>query len=134
MFDQTELAYLKRQQLVRIATVDAAGQPDVSPVGFSFDGQHFWVSGRNLASTRKYKDIVAGFTKVALVIDDLESVNPWRPRGVRVYGEAEIAQHDGHLGPGEYIKVTPMTTWSWGLAQAVGTTSGSSMKRTDWTG
>jgi pyridoxamine 5'-phosphate oxidase family protein len=133
MFDETELDYLKTQRLVRIATVGPDGQPDVSPVGFSFDGKHFWVSGRNLSSTRKYKDIVAGCTKVALVIDDLASVDPWRPRGVRVYGEAEIAQHDGHLGPGEYIKVTPTTTWSWGLAQSVGATSGSSMKRTDWT-
>ena len=41
MFSEKEIAYLKSQKLARIATVSADGEPDVAPVGFTFDGQRF---------------------------------------------------------------------------------------------
>jgi pyridoxamine 5'-phosphate oxidase family protein len=128
VFDETELDYLKSQRLARIATVDDHGQPDNSPVGFTFDGEHFWVGGRNVQASRKYKDVASGHHRVALVIDDLQSVQPWRPRGIRVYGTAEIVQNDdGFIGPGEYLRIRPTTTWSWGL-----TGTGTPVKRTVW--
>ena len=112
MFTKKEIAYLKSQILTRLATVSETGQPDAVAVGFEFDGQHFYIGGYDLPTTRKYKNIAAGHTQVALVIDDLASVNPWSPRGIRIYGTAEIVEHTGRMGPGEYLRITPSVSWS----------------------
>jgi len=112
MFTEKEIAYLKSQILTRLATVSETGQPDAVAVGFEFDGQHFYIGGYDLPTTRKYKNIAAGHIQVALVIDDLASVNPWSPRGIRIYGTAEIVEHTGRMGPGEYLRITPSVSWS----------------------
>ena len=116
MFTDKEIAYLKSQPLARLATVAQDLQPDASPVGFDFDGAVFWIMGRNLTTTRKYINIDEGNTKVALVIDDLESINPWRPRGIRIFGIADIAEKEGDT-PGQrpYIRVSPTISWSWNV-------------------
>jgi pyridoxamine 5'-phosphate oxidase family protein len=58
----------------------------------------------------------AGTTKVALVIDDLVSVNPWTVRGLRIYGNAElVVRQQGQFGPGHYMRITPTVSWSWNL-------------------
>lgn len=111
-FSTEEVEYLRSQPLARLATVDDEGQPDASPVGFEFDGTHFYVGGRAPEKTRKFRNVRAGHTKVAIVIDDLASVRPWAPRFVRVYGTAEIVQRDGMLGPGSYMRITPAVHWS----------------------
>ena len=104
-FTDDEITYLRSQRLARIATVAADGQPDVMPVGYQFDGKYFYVGGMNPVKTRKFRNVRAGNTKVALVIDDLVSVNPWTVRGLRIYGNAElIARQDGQFGPGEYMR------------------------------
>lgn len=113
MFTQREVAYLHSQRLARIATVDSVGQPDVSPVGYRFDGGTFYISGFDVANTRKFKNIVAGNTKVALVIDDLLSVDPWQPRAVRIYGTASLVKENGR----SLIRIVPQITWSWGLGE-----------------
>ena len=91
-------------------------QPDVVPVGFDFDGKYFYyVSGINiLKSTTKYKNVLKN-NKVALVIDDLKSVDPWDPRGIRIYGTADIvSRQDGYMergtdhpnnNPHKYIRI-----------------------------
>jgi len=86
MFSQKETEYLRSQRLARIGTAAAAStggsnQPDVVPVGFDFDGQYFYVSEMNLIKSTKYKNVQKN-PNVALVIDDLNSVNPWEPRGM----------------------------------------------------
>jgi len=108
MFTEKEIAYIQSQPLARIGTVDAGMQPDVSPVGFRFDGKHFKITGMNNKATRKYKNIAAGNTQVALAIDDLESIEPWSPRGIKIFGSAQIAD-DGSL------LITPTVSWSWQL-------------------
>lgn len=57
MFSEKEIAYLKSQRLARIATASKESQPDVAPVGFDFDGTYFYVGGRNLGTTLKYRNI-----------------------------------------------------------------------------
>ncbi|MDQ3837373.1 MAG: PPOX class F420-dependent oxidoreductase [Thermoproteota archaeon] len=95
IFSEKEVEYLKSQYLARISTVSPEDlQPDVAPVGFDFDGEYFYVGGINLSETRKYKNILKN-NKVALVIDDLRTVNPWAPRGVRIYGTADIVTRQG---------------------------------------
>ncbi len=115
MFSNEELAYLADQRLARIATVDTSGQPSVDAVGFAFDGDRFVVGGRNLPASRKHRNVVAGNTKVSLIVDDLRSVDPWRPRGIRVFGTARAVTRDGMFGHGDYLEIVPSITWSWGI-------------------
>ncbi len=119
MFTEKEIAYLKSQPLARIATVSLDAQPDVAPVGFEFDGRYFYVGGHHFTRTRKYRNVQRASTKVALVVDDLVSVNPWSPRGIRIYGTAEIVERAGHVGPGMYLRITPTVSWSWNIEPAV---------------
>jgi pyridoxamine 5'-phosphate oxidase family protein len=114
-FTEEELAYVRSQQLTRIATVASDGQPDVAPVGFEFDGTYFYVGGTNQTSTRKYRNVRAGDEKVALVIDDVVSTDPWTPRFVRVYGVADTVERDGSAGHGQYLRIAPVVSWSWNL-------------------
>ena len=115
MFTDTEITYLKSQPLGRLATISSSGQPDAVPVGFEFDGLVFYVGGHNPENTRKYKNVRAGNNKIALVVDDLVSVDPWTPRGIRIYGTARLVERQGRFGPGEYMMITPVISWSWNL-------------------
>ena len=119
MFSEQEIAYLKSQRLARIATVSSQGQPDVAPVGFEFDGQHFYIGGMQQTTTLKYRNVAAGNTRVALVVDDLESNDPMKPRGIKIHGEAEIVERQGGLGVAPYLKVKPEKKWSWGIHRPV---------------
>ncbi|HZR51690.1 MAG TPA: PPOX class F420-dependent oxidoreductase [Streptosporangiaceae bacterium] len=114
-FSEEEIAYLRSQRLARIATVSPDGQPDVAPVGFEFDGIHVYVGGMDPARTRKFRNVQAGSTKVAIVVDDLVSVSPWTPRSLRIYGSAELLERDGQFGPGRYMRITPAVSWSFNL-------------------
>ncbi len=115
MFSEQEQAFLQEQLLARIGTVAPDGQPSVDAVGFEFDGVRFYIGGHNFQASRKYKNVVAGNTKVSLLIDDLKSVSPWQPRGIRIYGIAEAVEHEGRFGPGMYLAITPKVSWSWGI-------------------
>jgi pyridoxamine 5'-phosphate oxidase family protein len=118
-FTPEEVAYLRSQPLARLVTVANDGQPDVVPVAFEFDGTAFWVggSGRSVLTTRKFRNIAGGANKVALVVDDLVSLDPFIARGVRIYGRAsEPVERVGLVGPGLYVLITPTISWSWNLA------------------
>jgi len=118
MLSEAETNYLKTQRLARIATVSQTGIPEVSPVGFEFDGKYFWVGshGQDIFQTSKrYRNITGGNPHVSVVIDDLASVNPWKPRGIKVTGTAEIMEHDGMFGKGRYFRITPRRSVSWGI-------------------
>ena len=90
------------------------------PVGFDFDGEYFYVSGMNLLKSTKYKNAQKN-PRVALVIDDLKSVNPWEPRGIRIYGIADtVTRQDGYMQQTDhpsvtYIRIKPIKKWSWGI-------------------
>lgn len=128
LFSQKEIDYLKSQHLARIATAAARPsseesgslQPDVVPVGFDFDGDYFYIGGMNLLKSTKYKNVLQN-NKVAIVVDDLKSVNPWDPRGMKIYGTADIVTRQGgymdrtgHSNP-QYIRISPKKKWSWGI-------------------
>ena len=114
-FTTEEIAYLRSQRLARIATVSADGQPDVVPVGYEYDGTHLYVGGMDPVKTRKFRNVQAGNTKVALVVDDLVSTDPWTPRYLRIYGTAELVDRQGRFGPALYMRITPTISWSWNL-------------------
>jgi pyridoxamine 5'-phosphate oxidase family protein len=85
---QKEIEYLRSQRLARIATAgvsvhdERSIQPNVVLVGFDFDGNYFYVGGMNLLKSTKYRSVLKN-NKVALVIDDLKSIDPWDPRGMK---------------------------------------------------
>jgi pyridoxamine 5'-phosphate oxidase family protein len=117
-FTSEEIAYLRSQPLARLATNSSGGQPDVVPVSFEFDGEYFWVGGSGAAvlSTRKFRNVAAGNDKVAMVVDDLVSLDPFIARGIRVYGRAgQPVERVGLVGPGVYISITPTISWSWNM-------------------
>ena len=98
-FTASELAYLRgERRLGRVATVGKDGTPHVAPAGWSYNGQHdtIDVGGRQFARTKKYRDVKRG-GRAAIVIDDLASVDPWRPRGVEVPGRAEVVDDPGPM-------------------------------------
>jgi pyridoxamine 5'-phosphate oxidase family protein len=66
MFTEKEIISINSQPLARLATISKELQPDTSPVGFEFDGKEFYITGHNLAATRKYKNIAGGYQKGCL--------------------------------------------------------------------
>lgn len=119
MFTTKEKSYLTEQPLARIATVSPQIQPDVAPVAYDFDGERFYVSGMRMLKSLKYLNVKKGNTKVAFVVDDLASTNPWRPRGIKIHGQAELVHRDGYAGEKTYLKITPERKWSWGIEKVV---------------
>ena len=95
VFREAELEYLSGGlQLGRIATIGADGTPHVVPVGWIYNAARdaIDVGGRDLQRTKKFRD-VARSERAAIVIDDLASTDPWRPRGIEIRGRGEaIAQ------------------------------------------
>ncbi|HYB02982.1 MAG TPA: PPOX class F420-dependent oxidoreductase [Nitrososphaerales archaeon] len=132
MLSEAEANYLKAQRLARVATTSLKGVPEVSPVGFEFDGKYFWVGSHDkkfFPRTRRYKNITSGNPRVSLVVDDLESVDPWKPRGIKVRGTAEVMEHNGIFGKGRYIRITPKVSVSWGIEPQKKGQSSPSVKR-----
>ncbi len=127
IFSEKEVQYLRSQILARIATSSSDGIPDVAPVGFDFDGSFFYIGGMNITKTTKYRNIIKN-NNVALVIDDLKTVNPWDPQGIKIYETAErvgreqmlrgqIRDND-HFRP-TYIRVKPTKKCAWGIDEPV---------------
>jgi pyridoxamine 5'-phosphate oxidase family protein len=114
-FTEQEREYLAAQHLGRIATTSAAGEPDVAPVAFSVaqDGT-ISIGGLDNPATIKWRNVEAT-GRAAFVVDDLATVDPWRPRGLKVKGAAAAVVTDEGR---KVIVITPETVWSWGLNPA----------------
>jgi pyridoxamine 5'-phosphate oxidase family protein len=129
VFTAAEIAYLQSQRLGRLATVGADGQPHVVPVGFRYnaDQDAIEIGGHGGFTTRKkYRDVRQN-NRVAFVVDDLASLDPWRVRGIEMRGEAAILPSGGQeIGPGldpEMFRIRPQRVISWGLESAAGTSA-----------
>ncbi len=109
-FSDEEVEFLTQSRLARVATVSSEGQPHVVPVVYEFDGTAFYFTGWNLEKSLKFKNLLQN-KKVAIVVDDLVTVSPWRPRGVEVRGLAELGSEGGR----PYVKVCPQVKRSWGF-------------------
>ncbi|MCS0602099.1 PPOX class F420-dependent oxidoreductase [Streptomyces sp. LP11] len=120
-FSEAERAYLVTQRLGRMATVDPQGQPQANPVGFVLQEEGtILIGGYAMGTTKKWRNLREN-PKVALVVDDIASVRPWRVRGVDIRGEAEllVGPHDlGDRLSEEVIRVHPRRVHSWGLEEA----------------
>lgn len=113
MFTEGETEYLQGNRLGRLATSSThnnKNEPHVVPVAYEFDGNYIYFGGWNLEKSLKFRNIRSN-NNVAIVIDDLASINPWRPRGIEIRGTAEIQENED----GRYVKITPKQKVSWGL-------------------
>lgn len=122
VFSAAELEYLMSQRICRLATVSRDGMPHVVPVAYRYnaDQDSIDIGGHNFAGRKKYRDVLAN-PNVALVVDDIASVQPWRVRGVEVRGEAEVLDTGGEqlmsgFSP-EMFQIRPLRVVSWGLAE-----------------
>ena len=118
-FSETELAYLTSQRLGRLATVDPSGAPQNNPVGFRYNAElgTIDIGGRNMGASRKFRNVAAN-PRVAFVVDDIASVQPWRVRCVEIRGHAEPVTGQEPVIPGmsgEIIRVHPDRIISFGL-------------------
>jgi pyridoxamine 5'-phosphate oxidase family protein len=112
VFTEAELRYLAGgRQLGRIATVGADGTPHVVPVTWIYNAARdtIDIGGYELERSKKFRD-VARTSRAAIVIDDLESTDPWRPRAIEVRGRAQAIAM-----PTPLIRIYPERIVSWGL-------------------
>lgn len=110
-FSDAEAAYLDGQPLGRLCTLGPDGAPQARPVGFRRNAElgTIDIGGMRMTASRKWRNIQAD-PRVTLVVDDLASVDPWRPRGVEVRGEAEALEEGGGL-----IRIHPRRVLAWGI-------------------
>jgi pyridoxamine 5'-phosphate oxidase family protein len=117
VFTEAELRYLTGgRQLGRLATVGADGTPHVVPVAWIYNAARdsIDVGGSELERTKKFRD-VARSGRAAIVVDDLASTDPWRPRGIEVRGRAEALTL-----PTPLIRIHPERIVPWGLGRGPG--------------
>jgi pyridoxamine 5'-phosphate oxidase family protein len=124
-FTEAELAYLAGQQLGRLATAQPDGTLQVSPVGFRYNHSTgtIDIAGHGMARSRKFRNVAAN-GRAAFVVDDLASVQPWRPRLLEIRGSAEAitAPNDSAYGDtappgfdGAIIRIRPARIITFGI-------------------
>ena len=92
-FKPHEIEFMRRADLGRLATVQRDGTPQNSPVGFTYNEQlgTIDIAGYRMSKRQKFRNI-AHNDKVALVVDDIASRDPWRVRCLEIRGTAEQAE------------------------------------------
>jgi pyridoxamine 5'-phosphate oxidase family protein len=108
-FTDAERDYLQTQPLMRFATASIRGKPDVATVIFDLDGDTVVTGGFDITTTVRYRNINAN-PRVSTIIDDLASVDPWSPRGLKLIGTATIDD-----GPPPRFRIAPAVIISWGI-------------------
>lgn len=122
-FKPHEIEFMKAADLRRLATIQPDGTPQVSPVGFTYNEQlgTIDIAGYNMAKSQKFRNL-AHNDKVAFVVDDIASRDPWRVRCLEIRGTAEQAvTASGQVAPAgdvldsAIIRITPRRIISFGI-------------------
>ena len=117
-FTPAEIEYLRDQQLGRLATVNAAGEPHVVPVSFRYNPERddIDIDGHNIAGSKKFRD-AAKTGRATFVVDDV--LPPWRARGVEVRERAEVYPGGGEEANADFdaelIRIFPDRIVGWGI-------------------
>jgi pyridoxamine 5'-phosphate oxidase family protein len=119
VFTDHELDYLRGQRLARLATLAPDGTLQNNPVAFFVHASAGTVDvgGGRILRTRKFRNVQT-HPQVALVIDDLASVDPWRPRCLEIRGRAEAlpdAEPPARGFSRGVIRIHPETIFSFGI-------------------
>jgi pyridoxamine 5'-phosphate oxidase family protein len=118
VFTEAEQSYLENQPLGRLATTGPDGSPQTRPVSFTYNRELdcIDIGGRNLTTSRKYRNVVAD-PRVSFLVDDLASTDPWTPRAIEIRGTAQtlVARpvRDGFTG--DLIRIWPARIIAMGL-------------------
>jgi pyridoxamine 5'-phosphate oxidase family protein len=116
-FKPHEIEFMRRADLGRLATVQSDGTPQNSPVGFTYNEElgTIDVGGYRMSKSQKYRNI-ADNNKVAFVVDDIASRDPWRVRCLEIRGTAEQAEARSGAGMDTaIIRITPRRIISFGI-------------------
>lgn len=119
IFTDVELEYLAGQRLGRLATAQPDGTLQVSPVGFVYNAttRTIDIGGFNMAASRKFRN-VADNGRVAFVVDDVASVQPWRVRCIEIRGHGEALESPADSASrfdGPIIRIHPRRIISFGI-------------------
>jgi pyridoxamine 5'-phosphate oxidase family protein len=120
VFSPSEIKYLQTQRLGRRATVGPNGQPHLVPVAFRYNPglDTIDIGGHDFAKRKKYRDVQTNHN-VAIVVDDIASLNPWKVHGVEIRGEVEVLPTGGtEILPGfapQMFRLRPKRIISWGV-------------------
>jgi pyridoxamine 5'-phosphate oxidase family protein len=119
VFTEGEIRYLASQRLGRLATARPDGTLQASPVGFSYNEalQTIDISGHNMGASRKYRN-VADNGRVAFVVDDIASLDPWVVRCLEIRGVGETIDAPTDSAArfaGPIIRIHPRRIISWGI-------------------
>ncbi|MBP1160052.1 pyridoxamine 5'-phosphate oxidase family protein [Rhodococcus sp. PvR044] len=119
-----QIEYLGSQRLGRLATVDRRGAPQNNPVGYRYNAElgTIDIGGHNLGASRKFRNL-AGNDRVAFVVDDLASIQPWVVRCIEIRGRAEALTDVEPWGRGmspELIRIHPDRVIAFGLDSGAG--------------
>jgi pyridoxamine 5'-phosphate oxidase family protein len=120
IFTEAELAYLGSQSLGRLATAQPNGVLQANPVGFSCnaDLDTIDITGFNMSTSQKFRNVVDN-GRVAFVVDDIVSQQPWQVRFLEIRGMAEAVQPD-QSAPGRdnaLIRIHPTKIISFGVEE-----------------
>src|ERR1700677_4266690 len=90
VFTDGELTYLADQTLGRLATQQPNGTLQANPVGFSYNAarETIDIGGRDMVNSRKYRNIAEN-GRVAFVVDDIPSLDPWTVRCLEIRGRSD---------------------------------------------
>lgn len=121
-FKPHELAYMNDADLGRLATMQRNGTLQASPVGFTFNDELGTIDiyGYNMSKSQKYRNVAVN-PKVAFVIDDIASRQPWRVRCLEIRGTAAQSTAPPGSGPAgddqetAIIRITPTRIISFGI-------------------
>ena len=125
-FKPHELDFLRQADLGRLATIQPDGTPQNSPVGFSYNESlgTIDIAGYRMSKSQKFRNVVRN-DKVAFVVDDITSRDPWRVRCLEIRGTAEQAEISPSRGAAgdeldtAIIRVTPRRIISFGIDDQV---------------
>ena len=110
IFTAAEINYLLTQPLMRFASASTNGRPDVAPVVFEVDGDDIVTGGFDITHTVRYRNIQNN-PRVSVVVDDLASIDPWSPRGIKIIGTAVVEENSGS----PQFRISPEVIISWAI-------------------
>ncbi|GAB2725067.1 PPOX class F420-dependent oxidoreductase [Nocardia thraciensis] len=114
-----QIEYLRSQRLGRLATIRPDGSPQNNPVGFRYneDLGTIDIAGYNMGASQKFRNLDKE-ERVAFVVDDIASVDPWEVRCLEIRGTAQALRDIDTYIQGvsrELIRITPSRVLAFGI-------------------
>jgi pyridoxamine 5'-phosphate oxidase family protein len=117
-FTEDERAWLASQRLGRLATVSPDGVVGNAPVTFFVRADDtIDIGGMRMGATKKFRNVQAG-SRVAFVVDVVDTSEGWQPIYLEIRGTAEAITDTAPPADGfsrEIIRIHPEWVRSFGL-------------------